>query len=87
MTPQPKAFVITPAYTGPERRAEPHMTPEQLDAIAELAASKAVDKTMEKLTKHIYAEVGKSVIQRGVWLVGVLAVLAYLGLRHLGLIK
>ena len=80
-------LVVTPEYVGPERRKEMHMTPEQVDRIAELAAAKAVDKTIEKLTKHVYAEVGKTVVHKVFWLIGVGAVGLYVWLRHIGVIK
>lgn len=39
------------------------MTPEEIDAIAEKAATKAME--------HVYSEIGKSVIRKLVWLVGI----------------
>lgn len=39
------------------------MTPDELDAIAEKAAKKALE--------HVYTEIGKSVVRKAVWLVGI----------------
>ena len=69
-------------YTGPERREEPHLTEDQLEKIAEMAADRAV----AKVTNGVYKAVGKTVIERFVWIVGALTVGAYFGLRKLGVI-
>lgn len=50
-----------------------HLTEEQIDEIAEKAAEKAV----AKMTNIIYQEVGKGVINRLLWFVGVAAVAFY----------
>jgi hypothetical protein len=56
-------------YEGPERRAA--LTDEQIELIAERAAEKALEK--------VYASVGRSVIQKFLWVLGAsaLAALAY----------
>ena len=54
----------------------------ELEKIAELAAEKAV----EKLTKHVYQEVGKSVISKFVYIVGACSVGLYLWLKSKGVI-
>lgn len=69
-------------YSGPERRTEPHLSEEQIEKIAEIAAEKAV----EKVTNGVYKAVGKTVIERMVWVIGALSVAGYFGLRKLGLI-
>ena len=56
-------------YEGPERRAIAWLTEEQLEAIAERAAEKALEK--------VYAQVGKSVISKVLWVVGSGAIAAY----------
>lgn len=56
-------------YEGPERRKMP-LSEEQIETIAERAAEKAV----EKLTRHIYQEVGKNVVSKMFYLVGACAV-------------
>ena len=58
------------------------LSDEQIEAIAEKAAEKAI----EKLTGRIYQEVGKSVVSKLTYITGAVAVGAYLWLRHKGLI-
>lgn len=71
-------------YDGPERRQGRPMqlTDEQIEQIAEKAAEKAVDK----ITKEAYAAVGKSVVSKFTWAVGVIAVALYLWLSKVGFI-
>lgn len=59
-------------YQGPERRTAPTLTEEQIDTIAERAAERALEK--------VYAQIGKSIVQKFLWLVGAasLAVLAWM---------
>lgn len=54
-------------WTGDERRKAVWLTDEQIDHIAERAAAKALET--------VYASIGKSVVKKVLWLVGV-AVLA-----------
>ena len=54
----------------------------ELEKIAELAAEKAI----KKLTNHVYQEVGKSVISKFVYVVGVCSVGLYLWLKSKGVI-
>lgn len=61
-------------YNGPERRRQVHLTDEQVEKIAEHAAEKAV----EKMTATAYQAIGKSLVNRLFWVVGVLAVAAWL---------
>lgn len=58
-------------YEGPERRSGT-LTDEQIEQIAERAAEKALEK--------VYAQIGKSIVHKFLWLVGAasLAVLAWL---------
>lgn len=60
-----------------------HLSDKQVEAIAERAADKAV----EKLTNHVYREVGRSVIQKAFWIVGACAVGIYIWLKSHGYIK
>lgn len=63
-------------YSGPERRnAEGHivLTDDQIEIIAKRAADQAV----EKLTDHVYRQIGKSVVSKMFWAIGVLAVAFY----------
>lgn len=61
-------------YKGPERRRSPHLTDELIEEIAERAAARAV----EKLTDHAYRAVGKSVVEKLFWIVGVLCAGGYM---------
>jgi hypothetical protein len=54
------------------------LTEEQIEEIAERA--------MRKLTDHMYKQVGKSVISKLFWIVGVISVGAYLWLKQKGVI-
>lgn len=59
-------------YQGPERRtATVSLTEEQLNEIAERAANRALEK--------VYANIGKSVVHKILWVLGAaaLAILAY----------
>ena len=60
----------------PERRAEIQLSAEQIDAIAEAAAQRALEK--------VYQEVGKSAVKLVLWVIGssILALLAYLGAKE-----
>lgn len=55
-----------------ERRSRLNLTDDQIEQIAERAASKA----MEKITDQLYQEVGKAFVAKIVWIVGVLVVAA-----------
>ena len=65
-------------YNGPERRKEVQLSDEQIDVIAEKAAEKAV----KKLTEDAYKAIGKSVLEKLFYIVGVLATAAYFWLEH-----
>lgn len=62
-------------YEGPERRRAPILTDEQIEHIAQKAAELAV----QKMTTEIYASVGKSVLHKVFWAVGVLAAALTIG--------
>lgn len=57
------------------------------DAQIEKIAEKAADKAVAKLTDRVYRDVGKSVIQKFIYIVGVIGVAAFLWLQAKGLIK
>jgi hypothetical protein len=59
-------------YNGPERRAAASLSEDQIDLIAERAAERALEK--------VYASIGKSVVTKMLWAVGVatLALAAWL---------
>ena len=52
-------------YKGHERRAATSLTEEQLEAIAERAAERALEK--------VYASIGKSVVTKILWVAGAAA--------------
>lgn len=54
----------------------------QIKAIAERAAEKAI----EKLTNHVYQEVGKSVVSKFIYIVGACSVGFYLWMKSKGVI-
>ena len=56
---------------------------EQIDQIAEKAAEKAI----EKLTSHVYQEVGKSVVSKLFYIIGACAVGLYLFLKSKGVVQ
>ena len=60
----------------------PLLSDPELEKIAERAAEKAI----EKLTNHVYQEVGKSVVSKFVYIVGVCSVGLYLWLKSKGVI-
>lgn len=62
-------------YSGPERRTRQPLSDEQIESIAQRAAELAV----QKMTTDIYASVGKSVMQKVFWIVGVVATAMVLG--------
>lgn len=58
------------------------LTEDQIEEIAERAAERA----MRKLTDHMYKQVGKSVVSKLFWIVGVISVGAYMWLKQKGVI-
>lgn len=54
----------------------------ELEKLAERAAEKAI----EKLTNHVYQEVGKSVVSKFVYIVGACSVGLYLWMKSKGVI-
>lgn len=60
-----------------------NLTEEQIDQIAEKAAEKAI----EKLTTHVYQEVGKSVVSKLFYIIGACAVGLYLFLKSKGVVS
>lgn len=55
-----------------ERREHVPLTPEQVEALADRAATKALER--------VYTEIGRNVVRKAIWLVGavVVSVLAWL---------
>ena len=62
-------------YEGPDRRRAPLLTDDQIEHIAQKAAELAV----QKMTTEVYASVGRSVLQKVFWIVGVIATAMVLG--------
>lgn len=60
----------------------PLLDDSELEKIAERAAEKAI----EKLTNHVYQEVGKSVISKFVYIVGACSLGLYFWLKSKGVI-
>lgn len=54
-------------------------------AIEEIA-ERAAEKAIEKLTNHVYQEVGKSVVSKFVYIVGACSVGLYLWMKSKGVI-
>lgn len=63
--------------------AWPNLTEDQIEMIAEKAAEKAI----EKLTSHVYQEVGKSVVSKLFYIVGACALGLWLWLKSKGIIS
>lgn len=63
------------AYSGEDRRKTPSLSDEQIEHIAQRAAELAV----AKMTTEIYASVGKSIVHKIFWGVGVLVTAMVLG--------
>lgn len=60
--------------------------PMMQDSAVEEIAEKAAQKAIEKLTSHVYREVGKSVISKLFYFVGAAAIGLYLWLKSRGVI-
>lgn len=60
----------------------PNLSEEQIEMIAEKAAAKAI----EKLTSHVYQEVGKSVVSKLFYIVGACAIGIWLWLKSKGIV-
>ena len=72
-------------YTGPNRRAHNfgQLSDEQLEEIAERAAEKAI----AKVTQDLYTSIGKAVLTKVIWSVGVAWVALIIWLNAKGFIK
>lgn len=57
-----------------DRAGCPHLTPEQMEEIADKAAERAAVRAVELMTNKIYMEVGKSVIKKVTIIIGAAAV-------------
>ena len=70
-------------YDGPDRRKAPVLTEEQIEHIA----TKAADLAVQKVTKDVYAAVGKSIVEKIAWVIGVCAVSLFIWLASKGIVK
>ncbi len=52
----------------------PYLSEEDIEKIAERAADKAADKAVKKMTDQAYREIGKGVVNKFLWIVGVITV-------------
>ena len=65
-----------------DRSGCPYLTPEQMEDIAEKAAVRAV----QKMTDSMYREIGKGLVKKFLWFVGVVSVALYFWLRDKGVL-
>jgi hypothetical protein len=70
-------------YNGEERRTREALSEEEIEIIAERAAEKA----MLKLTNQLYQEVGKGVISKILYLVGIVTIAAWAWMQTNGWLK
>lgn len=70
-------------YNGEERRTHEWLTEEQIELIAERAAIRA----MSKMTDQLYREVGKGVISKLLYMVGIITVAAWAWAHNQGWAK
>lgn len=83
-SPNDRPFVKLPDGTViVDRRAETFLTDGQIEEIAEKAAEKAV----EKMTAGVYKAVGKSVVEKFLYLLGASTIGLYLYLKSQGILK
>lgn len=57
-----------------ERRHAVSLTHEQIEEIA----SRAADKAIDRITQQVYQQIGRSVINKLMWIIGSLTVAAYI---------
>jgi hypothetical protein len=65
-------------YEGPDRRQAVWLTDDQINVIAERAAEKALES--------VYAQIGKSVVTKVLWLVGAASLAVFAWMRSKGLV-
>lgn len=70
-------------YEGPNRRVQAHISDEQIEEIAEKAAEKAI----ELMTAGVYTSIGRSVVDKFLWLVGALSLGAWLWAKKNGYVQ
>lgn len=57
------------------------------DAQIEKIAEKAAEKAVAKITDRVYRDVGKNVVQKLFWVIGVISIALFFWLQSKGLIK
>ena len=70
-------------YDGEERRARGVLSDDEIEIIAERAAEKA----MLKMTNQLYQDIGKGIISKLLYLIGIVTIAAWAWLHTNGWIK
>lgn len=76
-------FVNTDQYKGPERRKEVYLSDDQVKMIAEEAAREA----LKQMIDDGYKAVGRNVVEKGMWILGVISCGVFAWLAAKGFIK
>lgn len=78
---------MTHPYQGEERRSQEDSCgrrdhcPMMEDSAIEEIAEKAAEKAIEKLTAHVYQEIGRGLVSKIIWMSGVVVVGVWLWLN------
>lgn len=72
-----------PAYSGPDRRTQTHISDKQIEEIAEKAAEKAI----AMMTSGVYQSIGKSVVDKFLYITGALALAVWIWAKNKGYIS
>lgn len=70
-------------YAGPERRVTLPLSDDQIERIAE----KAADRAVEKMTAEAYKAIGRGVVNKALWIIGMIATAGVIWLAKAGHIK
>ena len=65
-----------------ERRRPVRICQEQIEEIANLAADRAAEKAVELIKEDAYQSVGRLVIDKFLWLIGIIAMSGYVWLEN-----
>jgi len=66
----------------------PHTNPVPLtDEQIEMIAERAAEKAMKKLTEDAYMSIGKGVVSKAFWIIGMVATALFFWLAQKGIIK
>lgn len=66
-----------------DKRSKYTLTKDELEAIAERGAQLA----FKKMTTEVFVYVGKGLLERALWILGLISVAAYFWLKEKGLIR